>query len=779
MPQTVGYMSPNEKISQLINAAPLPVVKFTPDAEKMIIFDWKATTTLQQLSKPELKLAGLRFNPQNYAQSRVILCNNIKITYINDQKTKQVSGMPTNPQIRSYQFSPDNKYLIFSNITDSNVEIWIIDLNSAKAKKIASNVNDIFAIVPFDWHSSNNEIFYLKAVNINSNPPQKNTQLKPIIEETNGKKDAITTYQDLLKNTEDEEIFNHYAKSQIIKLDVSTLKETPIGQPGIISNFSASPDGKYLLITTLKQPYSYNVPYQQFSHKIEVLNVDNPNETPETIAMNNLNERSVNTVQSGVRNAAWRSDHAHDVFWVKTLDNGKINSQSELKDAIICYEIGKSPIRIASLKNRFEDIKWLNDTFAIITECNKMSKTYTVTKINPRKNNPSPDTIFSYNKEDRYNFPATFSTVYKNGKQILLSDSQAQLLYLTGDGATPEGDQPFLRSYNIKTKQINELWRSQPPQYSTCEAYYPDKQIAILKTESKVQYPNYHLTMLQNGKSIQISNFENPYKILDEIKSETITYKRSDGVTLNATLHLPKDFQPGISKPIPAIIWAYPVEYKNEQTASQTTGSPYKFLSLNNLSPMLFALEGYAVLDKTAFPIISQDNKPANDTYIEQLILNAQAAINLLIEKKIADKNKIAIGGHSYGAFMAANLLANTNLFAAGIARSGAYNRTLTPFGFQNETRTLWEAPDVYLKMSPFMLADKIKTPMLLIHGMEDNNPGTYTMQSERLYAAIKSNGGTAKLVLLPKESHTYQAKESILHVNWECINWLNKYLKD
>jgi dipeptidyl aminopeptidase/acylaminoacyl peptidase len=128
---------------------------------------------------------------------------------------------------------------------------------------------------------------------------------------------------------------------------------------------------------------------------------------------------------------------------------------------------------------------------------------------------------------------------------------------------------------------------------------------------------------------------------------------------------------------------------------------------------------------------------------------------------------------------MTANLLTHSRLFAAGIAESGAYNRTLTPFGFQNERRSYWEAPEIYNRMSPFMNADKVKDPMLLIHGMADNNSGTFPIQSESYYAALKGFGATVRLVLLPDESHGYAARESILHKHWEVLNWMNKYVRD
>ena len=168
-----------------------------------------------------------------------------------------------------------------------------------------------------------------------------------------------------------------------------------------------------------------------------------------------------------------------------------------------------------------------------------------------------------------------------------------------------------------------------------------------------------------------------------------------------------------------------------------------------------------------------------HDTFLEQIVAAAQAAIDKAASMGVADPERVGVGGHSYGAFMTANLLAHCDLFGTGVARSGAYNRTLTPFGFQAERRPLWEAPEIYFKVSPFMHADKIDEPLLLIHGMMDNNSGTYPMQSERLYAAIKGNGGSARLVMLPAESHGYRARESVLHVLAEMIDWFDRHLKD
>ena len=230
-----------------------------------------------------------------------------------------------------------------------------------------------------------------------------------------------------------------------------------------------------------------------------------------------------------------------------------------------------------------------------------------------------------------------------------------------------------------------------------------------------------------------------------------LTYKRADGVPLSFELYLLPDYGPGTR--LPTLIWAYPREFNDADTAGQVFGSSKRFTEVTGYSQLFHVLNGFAVLDNASMPVVG-DVDTVNDTYIKQIVDDAKAAIDKAAEMGVTDPARVAVVGHSYGAFMTANLLAHCDLFKAGIAESGAHNRTLTPFGFQSERRTIWQAPDVYIKMSPFMYADKIKTPMLLIHGEADDNDGTFPIQSDRMYQAIRGNGGVARLVFLPFEAH-------------------------
>ena len=220
------------------------------------------------------------------------------------------------------------------------------------------------------------------------------------------------------------------------------------------------------------------------------------------------------------------------------------------------------------------------------------------------------------------------------------------------------------------------------------------------------------------------------------------------------------------------------MEYGDASTAGQVRGSVNRFTFYRGTSQLFFVTQGYAVLDNATMPVVG-DVKTVNDTFVKQIVANAKAAIDKLDQMGVADPKRVGVGGHSYGAFMTANLLAHCDLFAAGIARSGAYNRTLTPFGFQSEKRTLWEARDTYINMSPFMFANQIKTPILMIHGMADNNSGTFPIQSERLFAALKGFGATVRFVYLPFESHGYSGRESVLTVLAEMIEWFDTYVKN
>jgi dipeptidyl aminopeptidase/acylaminoacyl peptidase len=370
--------------------------------------------------------------------------------------------------------------------------------------------------------------------------------------------------------------------------------------------------------------------------------------------------------------------------------------------------------------------------------------------------------------------PNGFSVIRQNGDDILF----------TGAGSSPEGDRPFLRQMNLKTLKTDEIFRSGTEFYESVAAVQSDNGTQfITRRESVSEPPNLRLRQVcqPNTECLavfdrQITAFADPTPQLRGIKKQLVRYKRADGIDLSFTLYLPPNYKEGTK--LPTVVWAYPLSFTDAQTAGQVTGSTNRFTQIGGSSHLFFLLQGYAVLDDATMPIVGAP-ETKNDTFIKQIVDAAQAAIDKGVAMGVVDRDRVGVGGHSYGAFMTANLLAHSDLFRAGIARSGAYNRTLTPFGFQDERRTFWEAKEIYQNVSPFFFANKINEPVLLIHGEADNNQGTFPIQSERLFAAIQGNGGSARLVMLPLESHGYAAKESIEHTLYEQIVWFDKYVKN
>lgn len=354
--------------------------------------------------------------------------------------------------------------------------------------------------------------------------------------------------------------------------------------------------------------------------------------------------------------------------------------------------------------------------------------------------------------------------------------------FLMGDGFSDEGQFPFIDEFNLKTQKTKRIYKSEYTDKleNLNSAIDMKKGKVLVRIESQNEYPNYYFRNIKKKNDLTpVTSFENPFKSIQNVHKEVITYKRDDGLELEGTLYLPIGYDMQNKEKMPMILWAYPREFKDKNSASQNTTNPNEFIYPYYGSPIYWVTQGYVVLDDAAFPIVGEGDEEPNDTFRTQLVGNAKAAIDAVDKMGYIDRNRVGVGGHSYGAFMVANLLSHSNLFAAGIARSGAYNRTLTPFGFQSEERSYWDSPETYYTMSPFMHADKMKTPLLLIHGEADNNSGTYPLQSERYFNALKGLGATARLVMLPKESHGYSAKESVLHVLWEQDQWLDKYVKN
>lgn len=784
--QDLKYQKPPQEILELADFERAPSLMMDSKRTKML-FQYRNTyKTLADLSEKEMRLAGLRINPKTNISSTITYVNNLKYRDINEIEPKQVEGLPLNPKISYISWSPDETKIAFTNTTETGVELWYMDFLTGKAMRLTdANLNANLGN-PYTWSKDNNSLLVrtLPAKRPKLVDSKEAIPTGPTVSVSEvGAKAQNRTYQDLLQNATDEANFEILVNSEIYKVDLAGNK-TLWKNTDLYTGQSFSPDGNYVLVTTIHRPYSYIVPLSRFPSATTIYDI-NGNE------VSKFNDRPLLEVlpkgfmatYTGKRNISWRADKPSTLYWVEALDGGDPEKEAEHRDEIFQLDapFTGQPQSLAKTINRYSGIVWGNETTAVLYDNWWNTRNIKTYLFNPSAPQQQPVILYDYNYQDVYSDPGNFDTKKNQYGQYTLN-MDGNKAYLIGDGYTEKGQFPFVDELDLKTKHTKRLYQSNLTDKKLDIVSIIDAKRGeyLVRMESPTEYPNYYiLNTIKRVAPRAITHFENPFKSIANIHKEVIKYKRPDGVELTGTLYLPAGYDMQKKEKLPMIMWAYPTEYKDKSSAGQNTTNKNEFIYPYYGSPIYWVTRGYAILDDAAFPIVGEGDEEPNDTFLQQLTANAKAAIDAVDQLGYIDRNRVAVGGHSYGAFMTANLLTHSDLFAAGIARSGAYNRTLTPFGFQAEERNYWEAPEVYNTMSPFMHADKMKTPMLLIHGADDNNSGTYTMQSERYFNALKGFGAPVRLVLLPKESHGYAAKESVLHVLWEQDQWLEQYVKN
>ena len=785
--QDDGYKIPPKDIADMLLATPTPNISIDDNGEWMVFTQSNSYRSVEELARPELRIAGLRINPNNFAPSRSNFINDIYLKNIKTRNESKIIGLPSPLFAGNVSWSPDNKKIAFTNTTANRVDLYVIDIATKKAIKVNKTaLNNVSG--SYSWYDNNSLIYRTILKPAASAPAKPATPKGPTVQENYGKASPRPTYQDMIKSPYDEELFQFYATSQLVKNTSGVEKK--IGKPAIYTTVSISPDKKYLMLRTLRKPFSYLVPVFGFPSTISIADmsgklVKQVFELPSSETAPSGNDN----VQDIPRAFEWRDDEPATLIWCKPLDSGFIRKATTYHDAVYALSapFHGEPQQLFKTKMRYRGTTWGDQDLALVTEGLTGKQLTQLDRYNPVTGDL--ELLITRNTTNAYANPGfPFTRLNNYGRDVLLTiDNGNKVLFNNPAGSSPKGDLPFLMSYDVHTKKADTLWRCQEGLFeNVSKVIDPENLVIITRRESEKEMPNYWLKNLKlRIADQQLTSFTNPYPQLEGISKEKIKYKRSDGVDLTGDLYLPKDYDAKRDGPLPVFIWAYPAEFNSAADAAQVRGSEHKFTLLNWGSPVFYVTQGYAVLNNAEMPIVAvpkdstkKDSRP-NDNFIDQLRMNAEAAINKLGEMGVGDTNRVAVGGHSYGAFMTANLLAHTNLFKAGIARSGAYNRTLTPFGFQNEDRTYWQAPDLYNAMSPFSHADKIKTPILLIHGDLDNNTGTYPIQSERMFNAIKGHGGTVKYISLPYESHGYAGRENIMHMLSEQFDWLEKYVKN
>lgn len=784
--ENVTYQKPSQEILELADFERAPSISMDSKLDYMLLTYRSTYKTLMDLNVNEMKLAGLRIDVNTNISSTVTYITNLKVRKVKDTQEVQVKGLPTNPRITNITWSPDQSKIAFTNTIENGVELWVLDVKTAQATKLTeANLNANLGN-PITWYKDGESILINQ---IPANRPSlidtsKNIPTGPIVSVSEGVVSQNRTYQDLLKNKADETNFETLVTSELYKVDLKGNKSL-VMKGDMFVGTSFSPDGEYLMLTTLQKPFSYLVALNRFPMK-SVVYTKEGKEVKEVndIPLNEVMPKGFMAVREGKRNMGWRADKPATLYFVEALDGGDPANEVAYRDEVFNWEapFNNAPTSIVKLTQRYGGITWGNDNLALVSDQWYDTRNVRTFMINPSTSNENPIKIEDRNSQDVYSDPGNFELKRNEyGRYVLAIDDNK--MYLIGSGYTAKGQFPFIDEFDIKTKNKKRLYQSNYTDKKESIQSIEDikKGLVLVSIQSPTEYPNYYFRNIKKKNDLKaITHFKNPFESLNGVYKEVITYKREDGLELSGTLYLPKGYdRKKKAEKLPLLIWAYPREFKDKNSASQVTNNPNEFTFPYYGSFVYWVSKGYAVLDDASFPIVGEGTEEPNDTYVQQLVANGKAAIDAVDKLGFIGRKRVGVGGHSYGAFMTANLLTYSDLFAVGIARSGAYNRTLTPFGFQSEQRNYWEVPEVYNTMSPFMNAEKMKTPMLLVHGEADNNPGTFTLQTERYFQALKGLGAPVRMVILPKESHSYVAKENILHLLWEQDQFLEKHLKN
>jgi dipeptidyl aminopeptidase/acylaminoacyl peptidase len=777
------YLVPPPEVVAAFDAAPLPEAVLSPSKKVMALAYRKAQPTIAALSQPMLRLAGVRVNPRTNGPHRTALIYAIHLQKIRGGPEINVT-VPPQANLSNLKFSPDGSKLAFLNTRENGIDLWVANASTGMAKKVSGTFRlNAAAGDAYDWLGDNTTIVCsVVPPGRGPAPADSHVPTGPNVQENDGKVAQSATYEDMIHTAHDEALFAYYFTSQLAAIDSTSGTATLLGKPAILGDVSPSPNDRFILVTKIKRPFSHLIPMNGFPEDVEIW--DRKGALVKKLADRPSREGTPLTgVEAGPRGHHWREEQPATMIWTEALDGGDPKNKVPFRDRVmsLAAPFTEAPSEIGKTEWRFAGISYTDKGMALLTEFDRLSRR---TRTWIVEAGAAPRKLWDRKQDAAYDNPGTPLT-HDSGSRaggfgvrsttpiIQSGDS----IYLTGQGASPEGDRPFLDRLDLKTLKSERLFRSASDAYETVIAPLSDDATVILtRLETPSDPPNFYVRKVGGDAPRAVTSFKDPQPQLRGVRHQYVTYQRRDGVKLSATLYLPPGYKKG--ERIPVIMWAYPREFGDADSASQVSGSPNRFTIVNGYSHLFLLLSGYAIFDNPTMPIVGP-GETANDHYVDQLVASAEAAIDKVVEMGVGDRDHIGVGGHSYGAFMTANLLAHSRLFRAGFAESGAYNRTLTPFGFQSERRTFWEVPDLYAKMSPFWYADKVKDPILLMHGEADDNSGTFPIQSERFYMALKGYGATVRYVTLPDEAHGYAARETLLDVLAERINWFNMYVKN
>ncbi|HEY5357916.1 MAG TPA: prolyl oligopeptidase family serine peptidase [Streptosporangiaceae bacterium] len=781
------YQTPDSDVVSIIDAPPTPLAQLAPGGNYVALVDYTAYPPVAELARPYLSLAGLRIDPVIAGRQRTRRLTGLSVISLSDGRERRIP-LPEGASVSVPTWAPDGRRFAFTVDEPDGIGGWVADAATATASQVPGlRVRDILggdptsAAAALRWSRDGSTLLALGAPD---GPPElPPAPIEPQLEEATGKHSQMATFQDLLRTEADESAFETLATTVPLRVDPASGAAKELGPPGLYQQLRESPDGEHILVHRLQRPFSFRVPYHYFARRAEVWSAGGMAE--QVLAdLPVSDEVPRQGVPTGPRGVSWAESAPATLLWAEALDGGDPLAEAEHRDRVmrLAAPFAAPPAVCVLVRHRCRGWLDLSEPDRVLLTEHDRERRWLTTWLSDLAQPQASRVIFDRSADDSYADPGSpIMTLHPDGTRTVLQDGS--VIYLRGDGAGPPGDRPFLDRLDLATGAATRLFASPDDAYEVVLGFLAGgRDQVLIWHESRSEPPNLLAADLpEPGAPVaarQLTSWPDPHPQLTGLDKRLVTHDRGDGVQLTGMLYLPPGYERQRDGRLPLVLWAYPLDYGDAATAGQVRGSTKRFTRLQAFDPTWFVLRGYAVLANATVPVIG-DPDTMNDTYVEQITAAAAAHIGALDAEGIIDPGRVAVGGDSYGAFMTANLLAHTDLFAAGIARSGAYNRTLTPFGFQAERRSFWEVPQVYDRMSPFRYADRIKAPLLLIHGALDANSGTFPLQSERLFQAVQGTGGTARLVVFPHESHGYVARESVLHMLAEQFDWLDRWLGD
>ncbi len=800
-----GYNQPPKNILDVMLAPSLPIPRVSPTNDSILLVSWQEYPSIARVATPFLRLAGVRVEPRNHSKHDTpggygITPCATEFSLVHVAEAGQTSApikiaLPAGACPGAPIWAADGKRFAFVNLAAESVELWIGDAKTGAVHSVPGALLNPMFDDAVQWMPDQKTLLVkLVPKGMGAPPPEPILPPGPSIQETTGEKGQSSTYEnrDTLTNKHDEDVFDYYAASQLALINAATLAITPIGKPANYESLVPAPEGRHVLVTAIHRPYSYVTTYDRFPKEVEVWDVSQGSHVAaHTVASLPLADRvPIHGVPTGPRDFSWRATDPATLVYAEALDGGDWNVNVPQRDKIMLLKapFTSAAVEIARLQQRYAGFDWSEQpSTALLSEYDNNRHWRKAFILNVDDPQQKPRLLWDLSTDENYANPGhPVERQLANGARVIRQEGDS--IYLAGTGASPDGDRPFLDRLNLSTLKSERLFRSDETALERFLSFTgPDTRTFLTWHQTPTDPPNAFVRTLGKSvdnapageatltsSSVAVTHIPDPTPEVRAIKKRLVKYKRADGLDLSFTLYTPPGYKEGTR--VPTILYAYPLDYADPSTAGQVTGSQATFTQLYEYRLLL--LGGYAIIDNAAFPIVG-DPKKAYDTYLDQLVADAKAAVDEAVSLGVADPDRIGVTGHSHGALMTANLVAHSDLFRAGVATSGSYNKTLTPFGFQSERRSVWEATDVYLKVSPFFFADKIKIPLLIMHGAEDANPGTTPLQGVKLFEAIRGNGGTTRLVMLPHEPHWYTALESNEQLVYEMLRWFDKYVKN